>query len=191
MPTSVLLAAPLRLTFITVSCCAVQGKEHVPLAQRPEATFLPALLDHFLQLIPTVIKQEPVKAEAPATNGSATADAEDNAMQVDNPSEPAAVDTGAGDAEVDIEGSAPRRFFEDPNEPLRLEDLPAEPEEAQLLGGDDNPAGMSHPMFVAPTGVAHSFDTAALCMSQGCTILLLSTLNPFTVSWFVMFACMR
>ena len=157
MPTSVLLAAPLRLSFITGPCGAVQGKEHVPLAQRPEATFLPALLDHYLQLVPTVIKPEPIKAEAPATNGSATADAEDDAMQVDNPSEPAAVDTGAADAEVDIEGGAPRRFFEDPNEPLRLEDLPAEPEEAQLLGGDDAPAGMGHPTYVCCTNRSSAF----------------------------------
>ena len=136
-------------------CCFVQGKEHVRLEQRPEATFLPALLDHFLALIPTVIKPEPVKSEAPATNGTATADADNNAMLVDNSSEPAAAPTGAVDAEAGREGGAPVRFFEDPNEPLRLEDLPAEPEEARLMHGDEEDAapGMCCPTHISCTSI--------------------------------------
>lgn len=136
-------------------CCSVQGKEHVPLQQRPEATFLPALLDHFLELIPTVIRPEPVKSEAPATNGTVTAtttgaDGDEDAMQVDHE---ASVATGAADVNAGDEEGAPVRFFEDPNEPLRLEDLPAEPEEAQLLdmGDEDAAPGTPQPLFLLYT----------------------------------------
>lgn len=124
----------------------MQGKQHVPLAQRPEATFLPALLDRFLELLPAVIKPEGVKVEKAdgnvATQGKpADKYGKDDAMEVDN--EPETVDVEVGDEEE----AAPMRFFDDPNEPMRLEDLPADPEEAKLLEEDDEevaPGASSH-----------------------------------------------
>lgn len=137
-------------------CCCVQGKKHIPLEQRPEATFLPALLDHFLELISTTIKAEPVKSEAPDTNGAVGATAtdangDDDAMHIDN--EPTST-TLATNVAVQQEAGGPVRFFEDPNEPLRLEDLPAEPDEAQLLDSDeDDPApGMTRSMHISHAG---------------------------------------
>lgn len=134
-------------------CCGVQGKEHVPLRLRPEATFLPALLDHFLELLPTVIKTAPVKTEAVETNGAATAtpvdaavNGEDDAMQEDSDDAKVAVATGAVDVEGAAEEAEPRRFFEDPNEPMRLEDLPAEPDEEQLLDAEEEDAAPGTPL---------------------------------------------
>ena len=51
----------------------MQGAPFVPRAERPEATFLPTLIDHFLAIMPTVIEDPPatVKSDLDAADAAA------------------------------------------------------------------------------------------------------------------------
>jgi hypothetical protein len=99
----------------------VQGKAHVPMAERPEATFLPTLVDTFLTLLATVLvppvttKPDPEAAIAPvATNGAAdgSGDSDDESDSGGDAGAPVA--TGAGSAVDVVDGGVATG-------PLRLE----------------------------------------------------------------------
>lgn len=100
------------------------------MGERPETTFLPALIDHVLELLPRVIRKPSVKSEpgVPGKNGATEGVQNGGADEHDD-------DEDDGEDDDEAVGAAPATggFFEDPNEPLRMEDLPADGHE----GGDD------------------------------------------------------
>lgn len=127
----------------------MQGGEHTPIEQRPEATFLPTLIDHFLALLPEVVvppvatvsvKEEaandaqPMSADGHANGAAANSSSDESSGDDASEADEGMVgdvatggqgSTGAADvATGGLEGGAGA---------MRVEELPAVPEEE---GGD-------------------------------------------------------
>ena len=83
----------------------MQGREFVPQAERPEATFLPTLVDHFLAALRTVVVPPGAEVKTEATENGAAAVGETG---------------GESDSESDEEEEAAAATAS----VMRLEDLP-------------------------------------------------------------------
>jgi hypothetical protein len=131
----------------------LQGTEHTPIERRPEATFLPTLVDHFLTLLDTVVAP-PVAtttttaadgavsthaakaATNGATNGSSSDESDDDDAEAAVGDEAAAV--ALADTAVDVGDALEREELR--GAPLRIDDLPEGEAEEAAPGAPGAPA---------------------------------------------------